>query len=802
MNSNEPQAWINTRPPSLPSPLRTSATAAFLAWVVMSLGFLGLRMLMQERPEFVGQPMRFSRTVLVQDAPRVYVRSVKDDVSLVRSFQPESAEIVFDMKGRRDYRGLKTISDMSGTFSGRFTLANTTGEALHVLFQCPHPRDDSLNGDGPAVAGLRLNSSVDGLQESSPEGWLWSGRLDAGSSAVLEVSYQAGALKGARYNAAGSGGQPVQHVAVSVKRTDLDSMRFESGEGAIAAEGDTQRWEKSNFLGPDYFAAHIVEGRNLFTSLSQLVEIGPLICLLFLAAVVAVFQTGRGLTALQTLTISAGYALYFPLILYLSVRFTFAVALTIALLVPGILLLNYARCLTGHIGGLVGGVLFLLLYQVFPTLAAFAGWNRGMLLLCLGVVTLAVLINLQNRSLKNAAAAAVALLASLGTPHIQAAGVHMVVPMEVATELDPEGQKVQPLIYFGAADYLIAQRGNYFDVTASLPLEIIRPGNVPESLTSQAMHLQTVTLEAASSAVAQLVTMTNRLALLANEPGKATLLARYRAPILIEGGKQVASVPMFSIASGRLRVESPRNALDVVGGSIWNRTVSTDDPELTIVEAGVAGEDAVLLEWSESTASTTTSSRLPDTDNQLYGIGLRQARHLTVINSDGSCTHFSEYELPATQRADFQLRIPAEARLISASINGTEISAPTVDAESLCRVPLPPRSAGTDQHRVSFRLALPPVQLGFLGTLNMSLPEAFQTTGTLDWVIALPEGFLAQLISSDLQQHRDPAQLEAFGDYGNVIRSYPYTHLAKSLAPPGAASAHLRYRQILPAVQP
>lgn len=802
MNSNEPQARISTQPPSLPSPLRTSATAAFLAWVVISVGFLGLRMLMQERPEFVGEPMRFSRAVLVQEAPRVYVRSVNDDVSLVRSLQPEAAEIVFDMKGRRDYRGLKTISDMSGTFSGRFTLANTTGEALHVLFQCPHPRDDSPNGAGPAVAGLRLNSSIEGLQESSPEGWLWSGRLDAGTNVVLEVSYQAGALKGARYNAAGSGGQPVQHVEVSVKRTDLDSMRFESGEGAIAAKEGTQRWEKSNFLGPDYFAAHIVEGRNLFTSLSQLVEIGPLICLLFLAAIVAVFQTRRGLTALQTLTISAGYALYFPLILYLSVRFTFAVALTIALLVPGILLLNYARCLTGHIGGLVGGVFFLLLYQVFPTLAAFAGWNRGMLLLCLGVVTLAVLINLQNRSLKNAAAAALALIASLSTPHLQAAGVHMVVPMEVAAQIDTEGQKVQPLIHFGTADYRIAQRGSYFEVTASLPLEIIRPGNVPESLTSQAMHLQTVALEAEASTVAQLVTMTNRLALLANEPGKATLMIRYRVPILLESGKQVASVPLFSIASGQLHIESPRSSLDVIGGSIWNRTLSSDDPELTIVEAGVAGEDVVLLEWSESTASSTAASRLPDTDNQLYGIGLRQARHLTVINSDGSCTQFSEYELPATQRADLQIRIPTDARLISASINGTEISAPTVDAQSLCSISLPPRSAGTDQHRVSFRFALPPVQLGFLGTLSLSLPEAFQTTGTLDWVIALPEGFLAHLISSDLQHQREPAQLEAFGDYGNVIRNYPYTHLAKSLAPPGAASANLGYRQVVPAVQP
>ena len=74
-----------------------------------------------------------------------------------------------------------------------------------------------------------------------------------------------------------------------------------------------------------------------------------------LLAVIAVIVARQNLTAIQMLTLSAGYALYFPLILYLSSRFSFAWALAIAVLVPGALLVNYARWLIGAKLGLLGG---------------------------------------------------------------------------------------------------------------------------------------------------------------------------------------------------------------------------------------------------------------------------------------------------------------------------------------------------------------------------------------------------------------------------------------------------------------
>src|SRR6185369_1910136 len=283
--------------------------------MVISLGFLGLKMLMQVRPEFVGQPIRTAKAVLVQESPRIVARKVSDDVSVIKSTQPDSSEISFEMHGRRDYRGLKTISDMSGQFTAGYVLTNSADEAVFVLFKCPHPRTESSDGQSLLAGGLKLHASVPGVQENAKDAWLWSGTVPARASTSIEVAYEVASLKGVMYLIVEQGGSPINQVRVAFNRTDLDSMRFESGDGTIQATAGPLVWERKNFLGPDSFSASIVEGRNLFTALSQLVEIGPLISLLFLIAVLAVIQALQGLTAVQMFTISAGYAFYFPLIL-------------------------------------------------------------------------------------------------------------------------------------------------------------------------------------------------------------------------------------------------------------------------------------------------------------------------------------------------------------------------------------------------------------------------------------------------------------------------------------------------------
>lgn len=777
----------------------TPIAAGLASWIVISVGFLGLKMLMQERPEFVGPPIRTAKAVLVQESPRIVARKFSDDVSVIKSIQPDDANINFDMHGRRDYRGLKTISDMSGRFSARYVLTNNAGEPEFVLFECPHPRAQSGDGQSLLAGGLTLKASVPGTQEYGRDAWLWSGTIPEHASASIEVGYEVASLKGVTYRIGEQGGDTINHVRVDFHRSDLDSMRFESGDGVMRPPGGLVAWERKNFLGPDFFTADIVEGRNLFTSLSQLVEIGPLITLLFLVAVVAVIQTRQGLTVVQMFTIAAGYALYFPLVFYLSSRFSFVVALVLAFAIPGVLLLNYARWLIG-MAGLVGGLIFLALYQIFPTLAAFAGWNRGMVLLCLGVVTLAVLINLQNRALRSRVAVAAVFLTLMIPAEACAAQIQVLLPAEMTNQmLSASPAPSSSLIGYQPAQYRVRQETTYFQVNATLPFEVVRPGSKPTTLLALPAYVQQSAIESSVSNLVRLVTVTNRLALHAEQTGRGTLSLVYRAPITNHEGRKRAEIPLFVGASGNVRIESARGDFEVLGGSVWGRTM---EDKLTVYDVGVAGEESLALDWSEQPGSALSSAAgSGETTGGLYGIGLSRAQHLTVINSDGSCTHFAEFELPATQKEEFRLRLPASARLISASIDGTEINAPVVDSESLCRITLPSRTPGQTVHRLSFRLAYPPVRLGFIGSVDLALPEVFQTAGTLEWVVALPDGFETQVVSSGLELQKSPADLGVFGDYGNVLKSHPYTRLTKTLAPPGRISVSLKYRQIIPGIQ-
>ena len=798
MNANSSRPAGNSTNSSVVSrPLFQPVAAGLASWALISLGFLGLKMLMQERPEFVGQPLRASKAELVQESPRIVARKVSDDVSIVKSIQPEASEIRFAMQGRRDYRGLKTISDMSGQFTSRYTVTNRAEEPIFVLFKCPHPRAASNDGLALPAGGLRLQASVPGVQENAKDAWFWSGTAPAHTSVVIEVGYEVASLKGVTYRIAEQDGIPLNRVRVAFDRLDLGSMRFESGDGPVRATAEPLIWERSNFLGPDFFSASILESRSLFTSLSQLAEIGPLISLLFLLAVIAVIVARQNLTAIQMLTLSAGYALYFPLILYLSSRFSFAWALAIAVLVPGALLVNYARWLMGARLGLLGGPIFLGLYQVFPTLAAFAGWNRGMVLLCLGVVTLWVLISLQNKALRANATTAWLFLALALPGTSRGAEIQVVLPGELAKQvlLPSAPEKKPPLLACEPAQYQIRQEGTHFQVEARLAFQVLRAGELPAPLFAAPVHLQAWQLESPETNLAQIVTVTNRLGLYAQGTGRGAFRFTYRVPVEDREGKTRAQFPLLAVASGSVHLEATRNDLELLTGSLWSR--STTD-KTTVYEIGVAGEDLLILEWrGPGGEAPAVVGHQAEGAKEFYGIGLTRSRHLTVINSDGSCTHFAECELPAFQKGEFRLRLAANARLISASLNGTEISAPIVE-DGLCRIGLPDRAPEQTTHRLSFRLAYPQVRLGFAGSLERTLPEVFQTVGTLEWVVALPDGFEAQVISSGLEAQRAPADLSAFGDYGSVLKSHPQLHLAKTLAPPGLISLNLKYRQIVP----
>ena len=769
--------------------LATPVVIGLLSWAAISAGFFGLKMLMSERPEFVGQPLRVTKAELIQESPRIVARKVSDDVSVIKTVQPEFSEVRFDMSGRRDYRGLRTIQDMSGQCRARYVVTNSFDEALFVLFKCPHPRTENGDEQNLRAAELRLQSSVPGAQENSTNAWVWSGRLEPHQAANIEVSYRAASLKGVTYRVLPQGGNQVKQLRVEVHRKDIPSMRFESGEGTKDA-AETVEWARKDFLGPEFFSAEIEESRSLYLSLLRLLDIGPLISLLFLLAVGAVLVARQRVTPVQLLTIAAGYAFYFPLILYLSANFSFHWALIIAVAAPGILLVNYARWLLGPVLGLLGGVVFLGLYQVFPTLAALAGWNRGMVLLCLGIVTLAVLINLQNRALRRGAVVALLLVAL----NVTAADVQVILPAELASKVPehkPETKSAQ--IAFEPVQYQVRQEATHLRVEARFGLEVLRAGDVAVPIFAAPVYLHESNLEPADAAVARLVTVTNRLGLFAHTAGRGALRLIYRVPVQDREGKNRAEMPLVTGAPGKVQFESSHGNVEFLNGMIWAK--STAD-KTTAYEIGIAAEETLIVEWREQVSAGTLAPGKPQSAMDFYGIGLTRAQNLTIINSDSSCTHFAEFELPAAQSDEFRLKLPAKARLISVSVNGAELGSPTVD-DQLCRIRLPGRDAQRATHRVSLRIGCAPIPLAFIGNAELTLPEVFQTAGTLEWVVALPNGFETQVISSGLEVQKASPDLTRFGDYGRILKSHPHIFLAKDLAPPGSVNLILKYRQAI-----
>src|SRR5688572_14354913 len=117
-----------------------------------------------------------------------------------------------------------------------------------------------------------------------------------------------------------------------------------------------------------------------------------------------------------------------------------------------------------------------------------------------------------------------------------------------------------------------------------------------------------------------------------------------------------------------------------------------------------------------------------------------------------------------------------------------------------CRIRLPARAAQQTAHRLSFRIGCPPVRLGFVGIADLMLPEVFQTVGTLEWVVALPNSFETQIISSGLERQKSPPDLARLGAFGVIFNWNRQTYRAKNLAPPGAVTLSLRYRQVVPGI--
>jgi hypothetical protein len=181
---------------------------------------------------------------------------------------------------------------------------------------------------------------------------------------------------------------------------------------------------------------------------------------------------------------------------------------------------------------------------------------------------------------------------------------------------------------------------------------------------------------------------------------------------------------------------------------------------------------------------------------KLYGIRITESTQLTVIGSDGSATHFARFRLPPFHPPEFAFELPAGASVISATVDGFELSEPKVQG-ARCVLPLDAGGASAP-HDVAVRIQLAELRLGFIDHASLSAPTAESTIGTLRWTIALPSQFRAQLIASSLDLTGAKPDLTAFGDYGAVADQATLVSLAKTLVPPRLIEARLRCHQVVP----
>lgn len=730
------------------------------------------------------------------------LRRVPDDIAVVQPAKPDRSDIEFVMQGRRDHRGLRTVTDMGGTVRATYTLTNTLPEEIFLLFRFPPPRLDGVHRSGSRpVNRLQLAASIPGIREDSPEEWVWSGRVGSGAVASFRVEYDVASLQQLSYRLVESDGLPNRHLRITFRRHGIDTLHFESGDGRVADPGDTLIWNRFDFLAPEYFAAAVVDGRSPQQSLLQLLEMGPLISLLFLATFGAMLLPIPSFGVPQTLTLIAAYALYFPLVVYLSSRFALAAAVTLALVIPGVLLANHVRWVAGRRLGLVAVPLGLILFQVFPTLAAFAAWNRGMVLLCLGTITLAVLIDLQNRALRRgttpAHGLAVLLLLTLATPtRARAESIEIRLPT-AWTHSSPAATNTAlvPLLAPGHARYQVRSDARHLAVEGEATFEIVRPGSVPLALIDTPAHVTSWHLASDLDGSTESVQLSPGVGLTATRRDRASVRFAARVPVDTTEGQRTARIPLLRPFPGTVVLDLERADVTFRHGDVWSRTPHQLGARF---EVGVQGTSVLVVEWPDRDPHLTPESAdAADPRSRLYGIGLRHARHLTVVNADGDRTHFAEFELPAAHDGLFHLRLPDGVRPISVLVDGTEIAAPPVE-NGWCRIRLTARDHPARPVSVSLRLAQPPERLGFIGSLDLALPEIPLTVGMLEWIVAFPKGFELHPVSGNLESHAEPPDLGAFGDFGRAVEAHPQLRFARTLAPPGPVRLQVRYRQRLP----
>jgi hypothetical protein len=343
-----------------------------------------------------------------------------------------------------------------------------------------------------------------------------------------------------------------------------------------------------------------------------------------------------------------------------------------------------------------------------------------------------------------------------------------------------------PIVLLGPATGEVELHPTFAEACVRIPLVVHRPGEPGIALFSQPVHLRSVTPP-------DFVFLENkdaRPSLLPISAGRGELGLTIRSPIERKGDRMSTTLPLPRDCVTQLKIRTPQAGLQMEGAALWER--SGDAQKGFVHELSSAGAPSVTLSWSDAPGSPEATPGSP-----LHGMSMLSSRHLTVINTDGSCTHAADYVLAGAFGRPFVLALPPGAAVVSGSLDGVALDPATLRGSPLS-IAVPESPQHRAEHQLSLSLSCAPVHLGFLGHLTLSLPDPSAITGNLSWNIAVPPGYRVQTLSGGLDMNREPVTLDVYGTFGEALRDHTLISLRRALVPAQPVAVRLRYRQALP----